>query len=98
MTCERADSRVTGATADLGPVISGWFRPLLGLAPYNKKAVEEAEKATHGVFQTFEKIIASRTFLVGERVTVADIAVTAFFQRGAETVRTLASPAMKGSS
>lgn len=79
----------TGATADFGPALAAWFRPLV-LGPYNKKAVEDAEANFRKVFQTLENLLLSRTFLASERITIADIAVASCIHRGVETVR--ASP------
>jgi len=50
-----------------------WYRPLLGLDPYNKKNVQEAEKTTYKVIQVLEDHLNTQTYLVGERLTLADI-------------------------
>ncbi|EGG06047.1 uncharacterized protein MELLADRAFT_74919 [Melampsora larici-populina 98AG31] len=41
--------------------------------PYNKVNVTNAEKKAAGLFATLDKLLHSRTFFVGERITLADI-------------------------
>lgn len=41
--------------------------------PYNKVNITAAEKKTSSLFLVLEKLLQSRTFLVGERITLADI-------------------------
>jgi len=63
-----------------------WFRPLAGLTPYRKDIVAEGEKGNNVVTALFEDLVKHRTFLVGERLTAADIMVAAFFGRAFQTV------------
>ncbi|KAH9807103.1 hypothetical protein DFH28DRAFT_1101474 [Melampsora americana] len=41
--------------------------------PYNKVNVTNAEKKAAGLFEVLDKFLHSRTFFVGERITLADI-------------------------
>ncbi|KAK4226263.1 putative cytosolic translation elongation factor 1B subunit gamma [Podospora fimiseda] len=66
------------------PKLGSWFRPLLGKDPYNKKAVEEAEKATNAVIAVVEAHLANNTYLVGERITLADLFAAGLVSRGFE--------------
>jgi len=66
----------------LGP----WFRPLNGSLPYNKAAVESAKAFTIKQLSILEAYLADRTFLVGERITIADIFVASMLTRGFELV------------
>jgi elongation factor 1-gamma len=59
---------------------------LKGAKPYNKKQVEEAEESTKAFLQILEDALLTRTFLASERITLADIAVASFVQRGNEFV------------
>lgn len=61
------------ANNELLPAFGKWYRPLLGHDPYNKKAVEEASKAALAVLDILEKHLTANTYLVGERITLADI-------------------------
>lgn len=64
------------------PILSNWYRPLLGWSPYNKKSVDEAIKGTEKVISVIEKHLLHSTYLVGERITLADLFATAIAARG----------------
>ena len=53
--------------------LSGWIYPLLGYAPFDASAVKAAIIEAHKVFTVLDKILMPRTYLVGERITLADI-------------------------
>ena len=53
--------------------LSAWVYPLLGYAAFDASAVKAAIKEAHKVFAVLDKILMPRTFLVGERITLADI-------------------------
>jgi elongation factor 1-gamma len=69
------------ANSELGPRFGAWYRPLLGTDPYNKKAVDDASKAALGNMQVLETHLTHNTFLVGERLTLADIFAAAIVSR-----------------
>ncbi|KAI1310073.1 hypothetical protein F5Y03DRAFT_346785 [Xylaria venustula] len=64
------------------PALGGWFRPLLGLDPYNKKNIDEASKASQKAVSIVEEHLLHNTFLVGERLTLADLFATSIISRG----------------
>ena len=66
--------------------LAGWFRPLVGRDPYNKKAVDDAHKATLKAVGVLEQHLLVNTFLVGERITLADFYATSIVSRGFEFV------------
>jgi elongation factor 1-gamma len=66
------------------PKLGGWFRPLLGKDAYNKKAVEDSQKAALEVIAVAEAHLRDNTYLVGERITLADIFATGIISRGFE--------------
>lgn len=66
------------------PKLGSWFRPLLGRDPYNKKAVDEASKAVGEVVAVVEAHLRDNTYLVGERITLADIFGAGLISRGFE--------------
>ena len=75
------------ANTEVLPGIAQWGGPLVGRAPYNKKAVEEAEKKFNTTIAPYlEKTLASRTYLVGQRVTLADLVLAAHLARGFEWI------------
>lgn len=53
--------------------LSAWVYPLLGYTNYEASAVKAAVTEAHKVFAVLNKILMPRTFLVGERITLADI-------------------------
>merc|ERR1711981_1278414 len=69
------------ANAEVLPSLGGWFRPLIGRDPYNKKNVEDSQKATDMKMKTMEDHLMLNTYLVGERVTLADIFTAAIVSR-----------------
>lgn len=64
------------------PALGGWFRPLLGRDPYNKKNVDDSIKATSMAVGVVEKHLLNNTFLAGDRVTLADLFAAGLISRG----------------
>ena len=67
----------------LGP-LGGWYRPLLGRDPYNKKVVEDSSKAALKAVSVVEEHLFHNTYLVGERITLADLFAVGIITRGFE--------------
>ncbi|EAW08688.1 elongation factor 1 gamma domain-containing protein [Aspergillus clavatus NRRL 1] len=74
------------ANSELSHKVGGWFRPLLGLDPYNKKNVEDASKAALKAIAVLEQHLTANTYLVGERITLADYFTASFLTRAFATV------------
>jgi len=74
------------ANSDLLVAIGGFFRPTVGKDPYNKKSVDDAVIRTRGLCKYLDDKLQTRTFLVGERLTIADYHVTAMLSRGFESL------------
>ena len=72
--------------AEVLPRFGAWYRPLLGLDGYNKKNVEEASKAALKNISVLEKHLTANTYLVGERITLADIFGASLLTRAFATV------------
>ncbi|KAI5854824.1 hypothetical protein BZA05DRAFT_392682 [Tricharina praecox] len=66
--------------------LGSWFRPLIGRDAYNKKNVDAAQAATLKVVGVVESHLSLNTFLVGERLSLADIFSASVFSRGFEFV------------
>ena len=64
------------------PPIAGYFRPIIGRDPYNKKNVEDSLKATNAAMNVLEQHLLINTFLVGERLTLADLFAVSILGRG----------------
>lgn len=74
------------ANITLLPSIGAWFAPLLGRKPYTKQGEEAAKTALFKQTDYLEKALATRTFLVGDRISIADIFVASVLTRGFEFV------------
>ncbi|KAF2148382.1 elongation factor EF-1 gamma subunit [Myriangium duriaei CBS 260.36] len=72
------------ANSEVLPTTAAVFRPLLGKEPYNKKSVDEATKKTAEIVKVLEDHFLINTFLVGERITLADLFLTSLISRGFE--------------
>ncbi|CAK7204149.1 elongation factor EF-1 gamma subunit [Sporothrix eucalyptigena] len=68
------------------PKFGDWYAPLLGRVPYNKKAVDDASKAALKAVSVAEEHLLHNTFLVGERITVADIFGASIIARGLQLI------------
>lgn len=74
------------ATSEFLPSLAGWFRPLIGKDPYNKKNVDDAQKRTANSLRVLEDHLLVNTYLVGERLTLADLYTAGIAARGYSTV------------
>ncbi|KAI8657402.1 hypothetical protein NCS57_01118300 [Fusarium keratoplasticum] len=64
------------------PRLGAWIEPLKGVVPYNKKNVDEASKAALKAFDVVEDHLIRNTYLVGERITLADLFAASITLRG----------------
>lgn len=69
----------------MGP-LAGSVRMLVGLEPYNKKTAEDKHKAALAAIKVMEDHLLINTFLVGERLSLADLYCAGLFTRGYATV------------
>ena len=72
------------ANNEILPAVAGFFRPLVGRDPYNKKSVDDHQKATYKIVGVLEQHLLTNTYLVGERITLADIFSVSIVSRGFE--------------
>uniref|UniRef100_A0A674CJQ1 Eukaryotic translation elongation factor 1 gamma n=1 Tax=Salmo trutta TaxID=8032 RepID=A0A674CJQ1_SALTR len=63
------------ADAEIIPPASAWVFPTLGIMQFNKQATEQAKEEVKKVLSVLNHHLNTRTFLVGERVSLADISV-----------------------
>ncbi|KAJ5701484.1 Elongation factor 1-gamma 2 [Penicillium malachiteum] len=63
------------------PRLAAWYRPLLGAEPYNKKTNEEAAKVAVATLSVLEQHLTENTYLVGERITLADLFAASLLTR-----------------
>ena len=74
------------ANSEILPALGTWFRPLIGRDPYNKKSVEDAIQRSNKTMHVLEQHLLVNTFLVGERITLADIFTAGIVGRGYQFV------------
>jgi elongation factor 1-gamma len=67
---------------EIVPVLGSWFRPLVGKDPYNKKSVDEASKRALKNVKVVDDYLVRHTYLVGDRITLADIFAAGTIFRG----------------
>lgn len=65
------------AQTELLPGICGWLFPSLSIMPFNKEQVARAKAETERCLSSLDQYLNTRTYLVGEGVTLADISVFA---------------------
>jgi elongation factor 1-gamma len=58
---------------ELLPAICGWLFPSLSIMPFNKDQVAKAKYETERCLTSLNEYLSTRTYLVGESVTLADI-------------------------
>jgi elongation factor 1-gamma len=63
------------ADNEILPASCTWVFPTMGIMQFNKNATERAKEDIKAALKTLNDHLLTRTFLVGERVTLADIAV-----------------------
>jgi len=63
------------ADQELLPAVLGWTLPSVSAMNYNKQHVEEAKNELLRLLEDLDSFLLSRTFLVGERITLADISM-----------------------
>ncbi|KAJ4145767.1 hypothetical protein LMH87_004603 [Akanthomyces muscarius] len=69
---------------DLLNALAGQYLPLLGRATYNKQAVNDAAKESEKTVAVVEKYLLEHTYLVGDRLTLADLFSAGIISRGFE--------------
>jgi len=82
----QVDQFIDFATVSLEAPLNAWTYPIHGLSKYNHQVVEQAQKDVPAKLAFLEAHLATRTFLVGECVTAADIACALALLDGAKEV------------
>ncbi|KAF9976466.1 Elongation factor 1-gamma [Actinomortierella ambigua] len=70
----------------IGSALGQWLYPIMGYAPYNKVAETAAIDRVKQKLQTLERHLIKKTYLVGERVTLADISAASVVYLGYKLV------------
>ncbi|XP_066281110.1 elongation factor 1-gamma-like [Branchiostoma lanceolatum] len=66
---------VNFADSEILPAACSWVYPTLGIMQYNKGNTDQAKEAIKKVLTVLNEYLKTRTFLVDERVSLADISV-----------------------
>jgi glutathione S-transferase len=74
------------ANHEVLPQLGAWFGPTLGRDPYNKKSVDAAEVLIKKTMKYLDGYLLDHTYLVGERLTIADLVMSAYLDRGFQYV------------
>jgi len=69
------DSWVDFAANELELPASVWFYPVLGYMPFQKNAYEKAKTDLATGLETLNSTLVTKTYLVGDKITLADIVV-----------------------
>merc|ERR1711868_297191 len=76
------------AEGNLLPSVAQWVWPTLGIVQPNKNHVNDAKANLKEAFAFMNNVLAGQTFLVGERITYADITVALTLRSAYENVLT----------
>lgn len=63
------------AESEILPYSAAWVYPLLGIMPYQKNNVDRAKADAQHTLSVLNQHLLNNTFLVGERISLADIVV-----------------------
>lgn len=89
-TCDYSRAQVLQfvnmADNEVLPSVCTWVFPTLGILQYNANNTKEAQEHLKRVLGALNKILETRTFLVGERLTLADITMTCNLLHGYKQV------------
>ncbi|KAM8952295.1 elongation factor 1-gamma-like [Pelodytes ibericus] len=60
---------------EIVPLLYIWIYPIMGLLPYHETSTENAKKTFKKVMSVLDSHLRTRTYMVGERMSVADITI-----------------------
>lgn len=69
----KVDSWLDWCTNELELPVTMWIFPIFGFMPPNPKAIQKAKKETTEALKVLEAHLLSRSYMVGESITLADI-------------------------
>jgi elongation factor 1-gamma len=64
------------------PKLSGWFRPLVGIDPFDKARVEDSKKAALKALAVLEQHLQHHSYFVSGNITLADFFAASMLSRG----------------
>jgi len=66
---------VSFAQNEVLPAACTWVFPTMGIMQFNKTSTEHAKEDVKKAMEALDKVLLTKTFLVGERITLADVSV-----------------------
>jgi len=66
---------VSFAQNEVLPAACTWVFPTMGIMQFNKTSTERAKEDVKKAMEALDKVLLTKTFLVGERITLADVSV-----------------------
>ena len=75
LCCGQVVQWMVMADNEILPAACTWVFPTMGIMQFNKNATDRAKEDIKAALKTLNDHLLTRTFLVGERVTLADISV-----------------------
>ncbi|KAK9810201.1 hypothetical protein WJX72_006549 [[Myrmecia] bisecta] len=70
------------STGEIDAPLTSWVYPLFGFWPYDKKKEDAAKAAVSKALNVLEGYLATRTYLVGDAITLADVITTCNLYHG----------------
>ncbi|KAH8806001.1 elongation factor 1 gamma [Xylogone sp. PMI_703] len=64
------------------PRLGGWFRPFIGKDPFNWDRINESKRSALAALVILEQHLQSRSYLVGDGLTLADFFAASMMSRG----------------
>jgi len=77
---------VSFAQNEVLPAACTWVFPTMGIMQFNKTSSERAKEDVKKAMEVLDKVLLTKTFLVGERITLADVSVAYAFKMLFENV------------
>jgi len=77
---------VSFAQNEVLPAACTWVFPTMGIMQFNKTSTERAKEDVKKAMEALDKVLLTKTFLVGERITLADVSVAYAFKMLFENV------------
>lgn len=74
------------ANTDFCGSMANALKPLRGDLPYNKKQVEDGLRSINSIISVYEERLKTHTYLVGERITLADLLTASIFGKCVENL------------
>jgi len=64
------------AEVNICPLVAGWVYPSLSVMQFNKQSVDQSRDQLLKLLGVLDEYLLTRTYLVGERITLADVVVS----------------------